>query len=40
VVSAGHAIIQNLRRGHYALGADVDPRYQLPVVFTELALTI
>ena len=40
VVSAGHAFIQNLRRGHYELGADVDPRYQLPVVFTELTLTI
>jgi IS6 family transposase len=40
VVSAGHAFIQNLRRGHYELGADVDPRYQLPVVSTEFALTI
>jgi IS6 family transposase len=40
VASAGHAFIQNLRRGHYELGADVDPRYQLPVVSTEFAHTI
>jgi hypothetical protein len=40
VVSAGHAFIQNLRRGHYELGANIDPRYQLPAIFTELALTI
>jgi len=40
VVSAGHAFIQNLRRGHYELGIDVDPRYRLPAVFAELALAI
>ena len=40
VVSAEHAFIQNLRRGHYELGANIDPRYQLPAIFTELALTI
>ncbi|MDQ3765538.1 MAG: IS6 family transposase [Actinomycetota bacterium] len=40
VVSAGHAFVQNLRRGHYELGVDVDPQYRLPAAFTELALTI
>ncbi len=40
VVSAGHAFIQNLRRGHYELDADVDLRYRLLAVFTELALAI
>jgi transposase-like protein len=40
VVSAGHAFIQNLRRGHYEVDADVDLRYRLPAVFTELALAI
>jgi transposase, IS6 family len=40
VISAGHAFIQNLRRGHYELGADVGPRYRLPAAFTELTLAI
>jgi len=38
VVSAGHAFIQNLRRGHYELSVDVDERYRLPAIFTELTL--
>jgi transposase-like protein len=25
VISTGHAFVQNLRRGHYELGVDVDP---------------
>jgi transposase, IS6 family len=37
VISAGHAFVQNLRRGHYELGLDADPRHRLPTVFTELA---
>jgi transposase-like protein len=40
IISAGHAFVQNLRRGHYELGVDTDPRHRLPVVFTELALAI
>ena len=40
VISAGHAFVQNLRRGHYELGADADPRHRLPAVFTELAPAI
>lgn len=40
VISAGHAFVQNLRRGHYELGVDIDPRHRLPMIFTELALTI
>ena len=40
VVSAGHAFIQNLRRGHYELGLHVDPRHRLPAVFAELILAI
>ena len=40
VISAGHAFIQNLRRGHYELGVDTDPKRQLPAAFTELALAI
>jgi transposase-like protein len=40
VICAGHAFVRNLRRGHYELGLDVDPRHRLPIAFTELALTI
>jgi len=40
VISAGHAFIQNLRRGHYEPGIDIDPRHRLPAAFAELALAI
>jgi transposase, IS6 family len=40
VISTGHAFVQNLRRGHYELGVDVDPRHRLPAAFTELARAI
>jgi IS6 family transposase len=40
VISAGHAFVQNLHRGHYDLGLDVDPRHRLLTAFGELALTI
>lgn len=40
VISTGHAFVQNLRRGHYELGVDVDPQQRLPAAFTELASSI
>lgn len=40
VISTGHAFVQTLRRGHYELGMDIDPRHRLPTVFTELASAI
>jgi IS6 family transposase len=40
VISTGHAFVQNLRRGHYELGMDIDPRHRLPTVFAELASAI
>jgi hypothetical protein len=40
VISARHAFIQNLRRGHYELATDVDSWYRLTTAFTELALAI
>lgn len=40
VISAGHAFVQNLRRGHYELGMDIDPRHRLPAAFTELVRAI
>ena len=40
VISAGHAFVQNLRRGHYELAVDLDPNHRIPAAFTELALAI
>jgi transposase, IS6 family len=40
VISAGHAFVQNLRRGHDELSLDIDPQSRFPTAFTELALTI
>ena len=40
VICTGHAFVQNVRRGHYELGLDVDPRHQLTAAFAELALAI
>jgi hypothetical protein len=35
--AAGHALAQNLRRGHYELVTDHTPHDRLPAVFAELA---
>jgi hypothetical protein len=40
VVCSGHAFVQNLRRGHYELGLDVEPGRRLEAIFIELALAI
>jgi IS6 family transposase len=40
VITTGHAFVQNLRRGHYELGLDADPRHRLLAVFAELARAI
>jgi IS6 family transposase len=40
VVAAGHAFVQNLRRGHYELGVDVAPELRLTAAFDELALAM
>jgi len=40
VVIAGHAFMQNLRRGHYELGLDVPPAWRVAAAFTELAQAI
>ena len=37
VIAAGHAFVQNLRRGFYELGLDLSPRLRLATAFTELA---
>jgi hypothetical protein len=36
-VAAGHAFVQNLRRGHYDLATEHDARDRLAAAFTELA---
>ena len=40
VICAGHAFVQNLRRGNYELAVDLDPNHRIPAAFTELALAI
>ena len=40
VVAAGHAFVQNLRRGHFENAADEPAGRGLAVVFTELAKVI
>jgi IS6 family transposase len=40
VIAAGHALIQNLRRGHYELAIGTPPELRLPEVFTALARAI
>ncbi|MDQ6949019.1 MAG: IS6 family transposase [Actinomycetota bacterium] len=40
IIIAGHALIQNLRRGHYELGIDAPPPLRIEAAFAELASTI
>ncbi len=40
VIVAGHAFVQNLRRGFYDLGTDVPPAARLADAFSDLALVI
>src|SRR6266545_4679076 len=40
VIVAGHAFVQNLRRGFYDLGIDGSPTARLAEAFDELALVI
>ena len=39
-IAAGHAFVQNLRRGHYELATEVPPQLRLATAFTELALAM
>jgi len=40
VIIAGHAFMQNLRRGHYEIGADIQPARRVATAFTALAHAI
>jgi IS6 family transposase len=39
-IIAGHAFMQNLRRGHYELGVDASPALRVAAAFSELAHAI
>jgi IS6 family transposase len=40
ILAAGHAFVQNLRRGQYDIATDVPDRHRLRIAFDDLALTI
>jgi IS6 family transposase len=39
-IAAGHAFVQNLRRGHYEIATEREPSGCLQAAFTELALSV
>jgi transposase-like protein len=40
ILAAGHAFMQNLRRGHYKLATDVPARHRIRTAFDQLTVTI
>ena len=40
ILAAGHAFVQNLRRGHYDIATEVRAHHKLRTIFDELALAI
>ena len=40
VITAGHALVQNVRRGHYELAVEEPTNRRLAVAFEELILAI
>ena len=40
ILAAGHAFMQNLRRGHYDIATEVPSRHRLRVAFDDLVLAI
>ena len=40
VIIAGHAFVQNLRRGHYEVGVEAPATTRIAVGFAELALAL
>jgi hypothetical protein len=40
VVIAGHAFVQNVRRGHYELAVDTPARLRIAVALDELAAAV
>jgi hypothetical protein len=39
-IAEGHAFVQNLRRGHYAITADLPLRDRVRLAFDELAVVL
>jgi transposase-like protein len=39
-IAAGHAFVQNLRRGHYDIATEAEPQNRMQAAFTELALSL
>jgi transposase, IS6 family len=39
ILAAGHAFVQNLRRGHYDIATDIPDRHRLRKAFDDLAIT-
>jgi IS6 family transposase len=40
ILSAGHAFVRNLRRGHYELATDAPGRHRIRTAFDQLAMTV
>ena len=40
ILAAGHAFVQNLRRGHYEIATEVSSCHRLHVAFNDLAFAI
>jgi transposase, IS6 family len=40
VIVRGHALMQNIRRGHYELGVDASAHWRVAAAFAELARVI
>jgi hypothetical protein len=40
IIIAGHAFMQNLRRGHYELATEATPAERVATAFTELSTAI
>jgi len=39
-IATGHALVQNVCRGHYDIATDVPDRHRLRIAFDDLAITI
>jgi IS6 family transposase len=40
ILAAGHALMQNIRRGHYELATDSPARHRLRIAFDQLATAV
>jgi transposase, IS6 family len=40
ILAAGHALAQNIRRGHYELATDAPARHRLRIAFDQLATAV